>query len=93
MTLHQLKIFISVAEFKSFTQAGIQLRMSQPDVSLHIRNLENEIGLGLFERVGKKVYLTQAGQILQEKVKLIFSEVRDTEQALAEIKGLLRGPP
>jgi DNA-binding transcriptional LysR family regulator len=91
MTLHQLRIFLAVAEFKSFTQAGLQLKMSQPDVSLHVRNLENEIGLRLFERAGKRVYLTQAGEVLREKATLLFSQLRDTEQALAEVKGLLRG--
>lgn len=91
MTLHQLRIFLSVAEFKSFTQAGVQLRMSQPDVSLHIRNLESEISLPLFERAGRKIYLTQAGEVLQEKAKLLFSDLRDTEQAMAEVRGLLRG--
>lgn len=91
MTLHQLRIFLAVAEFKSFTQAGLQLKMSQPDVSLHVRNLENEIGLRLFERAGKRVYLTQAGEVLREKASLLFSQLRETEQALAEVKGLLRG--
>jgi DNA-binding transcriptional LysR family regulator len=91
MTFHQLRVFLSVAEFKSFTQAGLRLRMSQPDVSLHVRNLESEIGLALFERVGKKIYLTQAGQVLQEKANLLFAQLADTEQALAEVKGLLRG--
>jgi DNA-binding transcriptional LysR family regulator len=91
MTLHQLRIFLAVAEFKSFTQAGTQLKMSQPDVSLHVRNLENEIDLRLFERAGKRVYLTQAGEVLREKATLLFSQLRDTEQALAEVKGLLRG--
>lgn len=53
MTLHQLRIFLAVARQRSFTLASEELHLSQPDVSLHIRELEEEIGLNLFERVGR----------------------------------------
>jgi DNA-binding transcriptional LysR family regulator len=91
MTLHQLNIFLSVAKFKSFTQAAVELRMSQPDVSVHIRHLQDEVGISLIEKVGKRIALTQAGEFLKERATLIFSQLRETEQALAEMKGLLRG--
>jgi DNA-binding transcriptional LysR family regulator len=91
MTLHQLRIFLSVAKFQSFTQAAIELRMSQPDVSIHIRHLQDEVGIALIERVGKRSSLTQAGEFLKEKASLIFSQLRETEQVLAEMKGLHRG--
>jgi DNA-binding transcriptional LysR family regulator len=91
MTLHQLNIFVAVAKFKSFTQAALELRMSQPDVSVHIRHLQDEVGITLIERVGKRIALTQAGEFLQEKAAVMLSQLRETEQALAEMKGLLRG--
>src|SRR3972149_5806480 len=47
MTLHQLRIFLAVAKFRSFTQAADGLHLSQPDVSLHVRGLEEEIGMEL----------------------------------------------
>lgn len=91
MTLHQLRIFLAVAKFRSFTQAADGLHLSQPDVSLHVRELEEEIGLNLFERVGKKIHLTQGGQVLIEQANRIFAQLREAEQALAELKGLMRG--
>lgn len=91
MTLHQLRIFLTVARRKSFTLASDELHLSQPDVSLHIRELEEEIGLKLFDRAGKRIQLTQAGEVLREKANRIFAELRETEQALAELKGLMRG--
>lgn len=91
MTLHQLRIFLAAARLRSFTTAGYALHLSQPDVSLHIRELEEEIGLNLFERVGRKIYLTQGGELLKEHANRIFAQFRETEQALTELKGLMRG--
>ena len=91
MTLHQLKIFLAVAKFHSFTQAADDLRMSQPDVSVHIRNLEKEIGLNLIERLGKNFRLTEAGKLLKEGATNIFLQLEDTRQVLAELKGMVRG--
>lgn len=91
MTLHQLRIFLAVARLRSFTQAADGLHLSQPDVSLHIRELEEEIGLKLFDRLGKRIHLTQAGEVLKEHANRIFAQLRETEQALAELKGLMRG--
>jgi DNA-binding transcriptional LysR family regulator len=91
MTLHQLTIFLAVAKFRSFTQAADDLKMSQPDVSVQIRNLENEIGLSLFERLGKKIRLTEAGEVLKERATNICSQLEDTRQLLAELKGMVRG--
>jgi DNA-binding transcriptional LysR family regulator len=91
MTLHQLTIFLAVCKFHSFTQAADDLKMSQPDVSVQIRNLENEIGLSLFERLGKKFRLTEAGEVLRERATNICSQVEDTRQVLAELKGMVRG--
>ncbi len=91
MTLHQLRIFLAVARQRSFTQASDELHLSQPDVSLHIRELEEETGLKLFDRVSKKIHLSQAGEVLREQANRIFAQLRETEQALAELKGLMRG--
>lgn len=91
MTLHQLRIFLAVGRLKSFTQAADELHLSQPDVSLHVHELEEEIGLELFDRVGKRIHLTQAGEVLREQANRIFAQLRETEQALAELKGLMRG--
>jgi DNA-binding transcriptional LysR family regulator len=91
MNLHQLRIFLAVARLKSFTRAAAELRVSQPDISLHVRELEAELDLKLFDRVGKTIHLTQAGQVLTEHARRIFAQLRETEEALAELKGLRRG--
>jgi DNA-binding transcriptional LysR family regulator len=91
MTLQQLRIFLSVAKFRSFTQAADELHMSQPDVSVHIRNLQDEVGIKLIEKVGKRIHLSEAGEVLKEKAGLILSQLREIEQVLGEMKGLLRG--
>lgn len=62
MDLRALKIFIEVAELKSFTRAGERLGYSQPTVSFQIRQLEQELGVPLFDRIGHTVSLTDAGE-------------------------------
>ena len=74
MTLHQLTIFLTVTKFRSFTRAAKDLKMSQPDVSVQIGNLEKEIGLSLVERAGKRFRLTEAGEVLRERAANICSQ-------------------
>ena len=59
----KLKIFIYAAEYLSFSKAAIQLNLSQPTVSYHIKALEKELGVGLFNWSGSQLQLTEAGQI------------------------------
>jgi LysR family transcriptional regulator, low CO2-responsive transcriptional regulator len=91
MTLHQLRIFLAVAKLKSFTRAAEELGMSQPDVSIHVRHLQDEVGINLFEIIGKKTYLTQVGEVLKEKAAAIFSQLQEANQLLCDMKGLSRG--
>ena len=62
MDLRSLQIFIEVAELNSFTQAGERLGYSQPTISFQIRQLEQELGIPLFDRIGHTVSLTDAGR-------------------------------
>jgi len=62
MDLRSLNTFIQVAEMSSFTRAGASLGYSQPTVSFQIKQLEKELGVQLFERVGHTVNLTDAGR-------------------------------
>jgi DNA-binding transcriptional LysR family regulator len=91
MTLHQIKIFLALARFRSFTRAAEDLGMSQPDVSVHVRNLQDELGVRLYEIVGKRTYLTEAGEALRQKGEQIFAQLQETEQLLSRMKGLLSG--
>ncbi|CAM2858901.1 LysR substrate-binding domain-containing protein [Paenibacillus sediminis] len=80
-----LEYFLAVSEELHFTKAAEKLGISQPTLSQQIRLLEEELGTPLFQRVGKKNYLTQAGQILLNHTYRVFNEL---EQAKAEINGL-----
>src|SRR5438270_549847 len=61
MNLHQLELFVAVAEHGSYTRAAEALYISQPSVSARIRDLEASLGQQLFEQVGRRIYLTDAG--------------------------------
>ena len=62
ITLRQLKIFEAVARHLNYTRAAEELFLSQPAVSMQIKQLEENLGQPLFEKMGKKVYLTDAGR-------------------------------
>ncbi|MBI5183121.1 MAG: LysR family transcriptional regulator, partial [Nitrospinae bacterium] len=91
MNLHQLKIFQVVAKHKNFTRAGEELYLSQPAVSIQIKELETELGINLFDQIGKKIYLSEAGNIMEEYTNKIFRVISETKQAIEDMKGLQRG--
>ena len=73
MNLNQLRIFHAVARLLSFTRASEELYLTQPGISKHIKELEGYYGTRLFDRLGKRVVLTQAGEILFRITKDIFN--------------------
>ena len=91
MTLRQLTLFKAVAEHLSFTRAAAELRLTQPAVSIQIKQLENNIGMPLFEQIGKKIYLTDAGQLLQSAAEDIFIRLEDLETSLNELQETIKG--
>jgi len=91
MNLHQLELFVAVADHGSFTRAAEALHISQPSVSARIRDLEKSLGQPLFEQVGRRIYLTDAGQELKEHAEAIILRVAEARRALDEIEGLHRG--
>src|SRR5919205_1209908 len=91
MNLHQLELFVAVAEHGSYTRAAEALYISQPSVSARIRDLEASLGQQLFEQVGRRIYLTDAGQELRERAEAILQQVAEARRALDEIQGLQRG--
>lgn len=82
MLIDPLRIFVTVAKEKSFSRAADELYLSQPGVSMQIRNLENEFGARLINRSSKHVELTQAGEILY---KHAYNILRRYNQAVEEI--------
>ena len=90
-TLRQLQVFQAAAAQLSFSKAAATLHLTQPGVSMHIKALESNAGLPLFERVGKRLYVTQAGQELLVRAREIIRALKDAEEALDGLKGLRRG--
>lgn len=90
-TLDQLLIVRAVAQQGSFRRAAESLFLSQPAVSLQIQNLERQLGVVLFDRSGRKVQLTDAGQVLVQYGERILKLCRETTQALADLQEMRRG--
>jgi DNA-binding transcriptional LysR family regulator len=91
ITLRQLQVFERVARRLSFTRAAEELYLTQPAVSMQIRQLEEAVGLPLFERLGKKIYLTQAGDELYQLSRSIAHQLDEAEALIEEMKGTEAG--
>ncbi len=90
-TLRQLEVFEAIARLKSFTRAAEELFLTQPTVSMQIKKLTEEIGLPLFEQVGKKIYLTDVGEELYQTCLGIFDHLSRFEMIASDMKGLKSG--
>ncbi|MFN7087432.1 MAG: LysR substrate-binding domain-containing protein [Burkholderiales bacterium] len=90
-TLPQLSVFEAVARLGSYTRAGEELYMAQPTVSVQIRKLTETVGLPLFEQVGKRVCLTDAGRELYAACHGIFDKLIALEERYADLRGLQSG--
>lgn len=91
INLNQLRVFHVAAKAQSFTRAAEALFLTQPGISKYIKELEEYYGTRLFERMGKKVFLTQAGEILYEKTETIFNIIGQVKVEIDELQGLNRG--
>src|SRR5258706_297554 len=91
MTLRQLEVFLAVAHAHSYRQAAESLHTSQPALSQHVRELEAELGVRLFDRLSRGVVLTEAGGLLEERAKRVFATLTDVREVLGELQGLQRG--
>ncbi|MDH5479747.1 MAG: LysR family transcriptional regulator [Nitrosomonas sp.] len=91
LTLRQLKVFESVARYLSYSHAARVLHLSQPAVSMQIKQLEENVSLPLFEQMGKQISLTEAGRELYHYSRAISQQLADMEVALDELKGMERG--
>lgn len=91
LTLRQLSVFESVARLGSFTRAAEELHLSQPAVSMQVKQLEESVGLPLFEQLGKKIYLTDAGKEMHHYSREIGRQLQEAESVLEEMRGLQRG--
>jgi len=90
-TLRQVKVFEAVARHLNYSRAAEELRMSQPGVSIHVRQLERHAGLPLFEQLGKRIYLTSAGREMLRYSRALIQQLKEADDALAALKGVSGG--
>ena len=91
VTIRQLQIFAAAAGHLSFARTSEQLHLTQAGVSLQIKQLEEMAGFALFERRGRRVALTEAGEVLQRYAQRILDALKDADAALSALKGLTGG--
>ncbi len=91
MNLNQLRVFHSAARLLNFTRAAEELHLTQPGISKHLKELEEHYGARLFDRLGKKVVLTQAGEALFQATRSIFNTLEAAKTQIDDINGLAAG--
>lgn len=91
ITLRQLHIFDAVARHLSYTRAAAEMCLTQPAVSMQIKQLEENLGISLLEQVGKRIFLTEAGKEFHHYSLSVTQNLADAESALEELKGVKRG--
>jgi len=91
MDLHRLEVFCKVYELKSFSRAGKACLLSQPTVSEHIRHLETHLKVRLFDRLGREVVATRAGEILYNYARRMLNLRREASRTLERYRGKMSG--
>ncbi|MCR8842320.1 LysR substrate-binding domain-containing protein [Paenibacillus sp. SC116] len=91
MELRQLEYFMALCKELNFTRAAEKLGIAQPSLSQQIRLLEHEIGMPLFDRIGKRTVITEAGKTLLHHSYNVFHELSQARAAISELQGLKRG--
>ena len=91
MNLKQLEAFYLVVKRKSFTRAAEDLNVTQPAVTIQVKSLEKSLNLRLIQQVGKKMQLTEAGELLYQYGEKIFDLVSDASEKMRDFKKLMRG--
>src|SRR5512146_1483649 len=92
MEVHQLRYFCAVAETGSFTRAAEREQVAQPSLSQQIMKLEEELGVRLFDRLGRSVRLTDLGQIFLPRARAILLELKAAKEEVAERQSTVSGP-
>lgn len=90
-TFHQLKVFMAVVEKKSITKASLELNMTQPAVSIQLKNLQDQFDIPLTEVIGRQLYVTEFGYKLYAIAEKILQEVAAINYKTQSFKGMLSG--
>lgn len=91
LTLHQLAIFTVLARHQNMTRAAAELHMTTPALSIQIKQMSEAIGMPLHEKIGKQLYLTEAGHRVEQAARDVLERLTDLSTELAELQGLERG--
>ena len=91
ITFRQLQVFNEVCDLRSYSRAAEEMSLTQPAVSLQIRQLEELVGQPLFDYVGKKLYMTEAAEALQLASRDIFGRLESLDMQLSDMLGSLQG--
>jgi len=91
MDIHQMKLFVALAETGSFSKAASVCHISQPALWIHMKHLEQELNCPLMDRFPRGIVLTEAGKLVLDYSRKIFALVSEMEASVAEIAGLKRG--
>jgi DNA-binding transcriptional LysR family regulator len=91
VTVRQLQVFVEAADSLSLARVAERLHLTPSAVSFQIKRIESQIGFALFERNGKRVHLTEPGQVLLGYARLILRSLQDADEALTALKGVSGG--
>ncbi|HJP07954.1 MAG: LysR family transcriptional regulator [Acidiferrobacteraceae bacterium] len=91
ITIRQLQVFEAVARRLSYTRAAEELHLTQPAVSMQVKQLEGSVGLPLFEQMGKKIYLTQAGDVMLVHARTIMQHLASAAEEMNDLRGVDSG--
>jgi DNA-binding transcriptional LysR family regulator len=91
LTLRQLRVFGTVARHLSFARAAEELHLTPPAVSMQVRDLEATLGVALFERAGRRIALTTAGEYFLVHARRVLAALKDAEDTLDRLKGVRAG--
>lgn len=91
MEIRQLNYFIRAAELLHFTEAAAACFVTQSTLSQQIKQLEEELGMLLFDRIGKQVQLTEAGQLFLQHARKIILDIKKSKQAVSELANMING--
>lgn len=92
MEINELQAFIEVSRTASFSQAAEKLYLTQPAVSKRVANLESELDLRLFDRIGRKISLTEAGRALLPRATELLNNIADMKRLATNLSGQISGP-
>lgn len=90
-TLHQLQVFVRVVETRSVTRAAEELHMTQPAVSIQLKNFQDQFDIALTEVVGRQLYVTEFGKEIAQRAEKILNEVYAINYQTLSYKGVLSG--